>query len=106
MRCTPDQYAAGWMDEWFHTHRVPLKRSRRTWPGPEWDNAAMDILLNGATTHVPSGCSVAGLLVQAGLGERRVAVEVNGTIVPRSAHATHPLRDGDRVEIVHALGGG
>jgi sulfur carrier protein len=66
----------------------------------------MDILLNGATTHVPTGCSILGLLDHAGLGERRVAVEVNGTIVPRSAHATHVLSDGDRVEIVHALGGG
>lgn len=66
----------------------------------------MDILLNGAPTSVPVGCRVTELLVQAGLGERRVAVEVNGTIVPRSAHATHALGEGDRVEIVHALGGG
>ncbi len=66
----------------------------------------MDILLNGATTHLPGDCSVADLLAQAGLGERRVAVEVNGSIVPRSAHATRALSDGDQVEIVHALGGG
>jgi sulfur carrier protein len=66
----------------------------------------MEILLNGTPTPVPADCRVTGLLVQADLGERRVAVEVNGTIVPRSAHATHVLYEGDRVEIVHALGGG
>ena len=37
---------------------------------------------------------------------RKVAVEVNGAIVPRSLHAEHALKDGDRIEIVHALGGG
>ena len=70
------------------------------------DNALMEILLNGASHALPGACSVAQLLQQAGLGERRVAVEVNGAIVPRSAHATHALHEGDRVEIVHALGGG
>ena len=37
---------------------------------------------------------------------RRVAVEVGREIVPRSAHATRVLAEGDRVEVVHALGGG
>jgi sulfur carrier protein len=36
----------------------------------------------------------------------RIAVEVNGELVPRSTHARHVLVDGDRVEIVHAIGGG
>ncbi len=66
----------------------------------------MDIRLNGARQRVPAECSVLQLLAEVGLAERRVAVEVNGHIVPRSAHATHVLRDGDQVEIVHALGGG
>jgi sulfur carrier protein len=46
------------------------------------------------------------LLTEEGLAERRVAVEVNGEIVPRSQHGDHQLKDGDVVEIVHALGGG
>jgi sulfur carrier protein len=66
----------------------------------------MEITLNGAPTLLPDGATVAPLLVQAGLAERRVAVEVDGAIVPRSAHATQVLRPGDRVEVVHALGGG
>lgn len=66
----------------------------------------MDILLNGAPAHVPDDCAIARLLEDGDLARRRVAVEVNGAIVPRGNHATHVLRDGDRVEIVHALGGG
>lgn len=66
----------------------------------------MEILLNGKSHLLPEASSVAGLLAEAGFGERRVAVEVNGAIVPRSAHASHVLAEGDRVEIVHALGGG
>ncbi len=66
----------------------------------------MEILLNGVCTPVPTECTVARLLAQTGLGDRKVAVEVDGAIVPRSTHAMHELREGDRVEIVHALGGG
>lgn len=66
----------------------------------------MDILMNGEKTCIPARCTVADLLVERGLGERQVAVEVNSAIVPRSAHATHVLLEGDRIEIVHALGGG
>jgi sulfur carrier protein len=64
------------------------------------------IVLNGSPRTLPAGCTVAGLLQEAGYGERRVAVEVNGAIVPRSAHASRALAEGDRVEIVQALGGG
>jgi sulfur carrier protein len=66
----------------------------------------MHLVLNGEARVYPAALTVAELLVQAGYGERRVAVEVNREIVPRSLHATHRLADGDRVEIVHALGGG
>lgn len=72
----------------------------------EWDNAGMDILLNGTPTSIPDQCTVAQLLEQAGLAARRVATEVNGAIVPRGEHANHALSPGDRVELVHALGGG
>ncbi|HXH00940.1 MAG TPA: sulfur carrier protein ThiS [Xanthomonadaceae bacterium] len=66
----------------------------------------MGILLNGCPYCVAGGSTIAALLAAEGLVERRVAIEVNGVIVPRSAHATHQLRAGDRIEIVHALGGG
>ena len=70
------------------------------------DNTAMDILLNGEPRTLATAASVLQLLQAEGLENRRVAVEVNGEIVPRSRHAQWPLADGDRVEIVHALGGG
>jgi sulfur carrier protein len=74
------------------------------------DNGAMEapgqILLNGASHPLPEGGTVEALLEAAGFGGRRVAVEVNGDIVPRSRHGAHRLHDGDRVEIVQALGGG
>jgi sulfur carrier protein len=66
----------------------------------------MNIRLNGEFLVLPAGCTLAELLVAQGLAERRVAVEVNGDIIPRSRHAEHALADGDVVEIVHALGGG
>jgi len=70
------------------------------------DNGVMDIQLNGEHVAVGDGITVVALLEQQGLGTRRVAVEINGEIVPRGQHAERRLQAGDRVEIVHALGGG
>jgi sulfur carrier protein len=64
------------------------------------------VLLNGEPRHLDRGASIAALLDAEGLAARRVAVEVNGEIVPRGRHAERALADGDRIEIVHALGGG
>lgn len=67
---------------------------------------AMEILLNGQPCRIADGANLEELLREQGLAERRVAVEVNGEIVSRGRHAGHSLRPGDRIEIVHALGGG
>ncbi|RTE67084.1 sulfur carrier protein ThiS [Amphritea opalescens] len=66
----------------------------------------MLIQVNGDSLDVQEGASVADLIEQLGLGERRVAVELNLEIVPRSRHANTKLSEGDRVEVVHAIGGG
>lgn len=66
----------------------------------------MEIVLNGEPRVLAAVLTVLELLQAEGLGERRVAVEVNGEIVPRSRLDQHLLRPGDRIEIVHALGGG
>lgn len=66
----------------------------------------MKILFNGAPRDLLAGCRISDLLAQEGLAERRVAVEVNGEIVPRGLHGEHALGEGDHVEVVHALGGG
>ena len=65
----------------------------------------MDIVINGQASEI-AATTVLELLQAQGLADRRVAVEVNGEIVPRSRHGEHALATGDRVEIVHALGGG
>ncbi|WP_339514039.1 sulfur carrier protein ThiS [Pseudomonas sp. RL_15y_Pfl2_60] len=66
----------------------------------------MRIQLNGEPLELADGQTVAGLIAQLDLTGRRVAVELNLDIVPRSQHANTVLADGDRVEVVHAIGGG
>ena len=66
----------------------------------------MVILINGAARELPAGCSAAQLLEQLGLTGKRLALEVNMEILPRSLFATYLLNEGDRVEVVHAIGGG
>ena len=66
----------------------------------------MQLQVNGQTTEFPAGLTARGLLERMALAGKRVALEVNGEIVPRSGHAVHELKDGDKVEIVHAIGGG
>lgn len=65
-----------------------------------------EILLNGSPHQVPDDLNVADLLDQLDLTRKRVAVEMNGTIVPKSRHAETKLDAGDRIEIVQAIGGG
>ena len=66
----------------------------------------MQIYLNGQAHECEATTTLTALLAEAGHGDRRVAVEVNREIVPRSRHREHVLHEGDRVEIVHAIGGG
>ena len=66
----------------------------------------MRIQLNGEALDLPDGATVADLLARLDLAGKRVAVELNLDIVPRSQHGATTLRDGDRVEVVHAIGGG
>jgi len=66
----------------------------------------MEILLNGEPLTVAAQTTVAALLAQLDLVGKPLAVEINLEIVPRSAHASHLLQAGDRVEIVRAIGGG
>jgi sulfur carrier protein len=64
------------------------------------------LTLNGEPRTQQAGTTVADLVAVHVAAGRRVAVERNGTIVPRSQHASTLLEDGDRVEIVVAVGGG
>ena len=67
----------------------------------------MRLTVNGETrTFEDDVRDVAGLVAALGLDTRKVAVERNLEIVPRSVYASTPLADGDRIEIVHFIGGG
>ena len=66
----------------------------------------MRIQLNGEPFELPDGETVAALLTRLELTGRRVAVELNQDIVPRSQHVETALTEGDQVEVVHAIGGG
>jgi len=66
----------------------------------------MEIRLNGAPLTVATQTTVAALLDQLELSGQRLAVEINLEIIPRSAHDSHLLQPGDRVEVVRAIGGG
>ncbi len=67
---------------------------------------ASTILVNGEHRPVTASLSVGGLLGTLGLDARKVAVERNEAIVPRSLYDTVLLTAGDRIEIVHFIGGG
>jgi sulfur carrier protein len=66
----------------------------------------MNLTVNGESRSFDSVADVAGLVAALGLDARKVAVERNLEIVPRSAYGRTPLADGDRIEIVHFIGGG
>ena len=65
----------------------------------------MQVRVNGEPREI-APCSVAALLAELGASAEGVAVAVNGTVVPRSERAERPLREGDRVEVIRAVGGG
>ena len=65
-----------------------------------------DIIVNGETRSVAPGTTVAALIAELGLADRRVAVERNREVVPRAEHGTTVLAPGDRVELVTFVGGG
>ncbi len=64
------------------------------------------VLVNGQLHEVPSTATVQAVVALLGLEGKRIAVERNGEIVPRSRHGDARLADGDTLEIVVAVGGG
>ena len=66
----------------------------------------MQIFLNGESREISANTSVADLLAQLDLSGKRLAVEINKDIVPRGNFAERCLQAHDKVEIVHAIGGG
>ena len=68
--------------------------------------ATMQLTINGEMRELSRARDVAAMVAELGLDVRKVAVERNLEIVPRSLYAATALADGDRIEIVHFIGGG
>ena len=67
---------------------------------------AMIIILNGENKQLDSGTHVEKLLQILDLSDKRLAVEINEQIIPRSDFSSYALQESDKVEIVQAIGGG
>ena len=66
----------------------------------------IQVIVNGAAQRLDAPLDVQSLLARLSMEGKKVAVERNGEIVPKSAHRATLVRDGDRLEIVVAVGGG
>ncbi len=69
-------------------------------------DAVIQVIVNGNAQRYEQPLAVAELLLRMSLAGRKIAVEKNGEIVPKSAHGATLVLDGDRLEIVAAVGGG
>lgn len=66
----------------------------------------VQVTVNDEPHALPDGATVADLVTALGLGARRIAVEVNRSVVPRAAYPSTALHEGDTVEVIHFVGGG
>ena len=66
----------------------------------------MKVTINGETRELAAESTLLSLLESLDMTRGRVAVEINQEIIPRSQHSEHLLHDGDKIEIIHAVGGG
>lgn len=66
----------------------------------------MDLVINGESQTAPDACSMLDLLAALHIDPSRVAIEYNGLILRKGAWASTELQPGDKLEIVHFVGGG
>ena len=62
--------------------------------------------VNGQAITLQASITIVDLIEQLGYADQRIAVEINEDIIPKSRHAEHQLQDGDKIEIIKAVGGG
>ena len=74
--------------------------------GADLPSRPMRLVVNGEERQVGPSTTVKQLLASLGLADTLVAVERNQEVVPRAQHESTELREGDRVEVVHFVGGG
>jgi len=66
----------------------------------------MNIWVNGGSYQLEQSLTVSELIMRLNIGPRRMAIEVNREIVPRTEYSTFHLKPGDKVEVIEAVGGG
>jgi sulfur carrier protein len=66
----------------------------------------LEVKVNGESKSISGSTSISQLIRDMDLLDKRIAVEVNGEIIPSSQHSTHLLKQHDNIEIVGAIGGG
>ncbi len=85
-----------------HAHRPDPLAVLRGWPYAP----PMRLVVNGEERQVGSNTTIGELLASLGLTDTLVAVERNEEVIPRAQHANTRLAEGDRIEVVHFVGGG
>jgi sulfur carrier protein len=81
-------------------------RGRTVEPHPRGAAFFMQLNVNGKLMELPDGLTVEALLVHLGVRRQYTAVAINREITPKAHYGSTPLQEGDRVEIVHPMGGG
>lgn len=66
----------------------------------------MKIIVNGEKISIPEDSNIQDLVAELGYKNKRIAIEVNEAIIPKSKHQSYPLKSSDRVEVINAVGGG
>ena len=66
----------------------------------------MKIIVNGEEISLPEHSNIHDLIAQLGYSNKRIAIEINETIIPKSKHQSHLLESLYRVEVINAVGGG
>ena len=62
--------------------------------------------VNGTPLQIPQGSTLDQLLLTLELSQKRLAIELNLDVIPRSQYSSQQLQQGDQIEVVHAIGGG
>ena len=70
------------------------------------ESGQISVVVNGEDVRIEAGSTVSDLISKLDLKPERVALEYNGSILPRSTWSDFPLEDGSRLEVVHFVGGG
>ena len=66
----------------------------------------MKIIVNGEEISLPEHSNIHDLIAQLGYSNKRIAIEINEVIIPKSKHQSHFLESLDSVEVINAVGGG